>query len=83
MDTASREVFPERSEPPERFALGSRAALLLDVDGTLLDIAPGPESVVVPEGLPDLLSRLCDRLGGALGGRTLPRLPALPRAEVG
>lgn len=80
MDTSSREFLPETSEPPERLALGPRAALLLDVDGTLLDIAPGPEFVVVPKGLPDLLSRLCDRLGGALAlvsGRSIADLDLL------
>ena len=33
----------------------SHAALLLDLDGTLLDIAPTPDAVVVP---PDLLISL-------------------------
>ena len=43
-----------------------RMALFLDVDGTLLYIAPTPESVVVPEGLPDLLVQLHRSTGGAL-----------------
>jgi trehalose 6-phosphate phosphatase len=50
-----------------------RAALLLDLDGTLLDIAPTPDAVVVPPGLTDTLHRLRDRLGGAIAivtGRT-------------
>lgn len=50
-----------------------RAALLLDLDGTLLDIAPTPDAVVVPIGLTDTLHRLRDRLGGAIAivtGRT-------------
>ena len=34
----------------------SRLALLLDVDGTLLDIASTPQEVVVPAGLPETLS---------------------------
>jgi trehalose 6-phosphate phosphatase len=41
-------------------------AVFLDVDGTLLDIAPSPDAVVVPAGLTDLLTRLRDALGGAL-----------------
>jgi trehalose 6-phosphate phosphatase len=41
-------------------------ALLLDVDGTLLDIAPTPQEVVVPRDLPETLSRVRDRLDGAL-----------------
>ena len=44
----------------------SRVALLLDVDGTLLDIAPTPQEVVVPRELPETLSRVRDRLDGAL-----------------
>jgi trehalose 6-phosphate phosphatase len=50
-----------------------RAALFLDLDGTLLDLAPTPDAVVVPVGLTDSLQRLRDRLEGALAivtGRT-------------
>ena len=35
-----------------------RAALLLDLDGTLLDFAPTPDAVVVPAELPDVLRTL-------------------------
>jgi trehalose 6-phosphate phosphatase len=41
-------------------------ALLLDVDGTLLDIALTPASVVVPDGLVSCLDELHERTGGAL-----------------
>lgn len=41
-------------------------ALFLDMDGTLLEMAPTPESVRVPSGLPTLLQALSDGLGGAL-----------------
>lgn len=41
-------------------------ALFLDLDGTLLDLAPTPDSVIVPPGLPVLLGRLASGLGGAL-----------------
>ncbi len=50
-----------------------RTALHLDLDGTLLDIAPTPDAVVVPPGLTDTLHRLRDQLGGAIAivtGRT-------------
>lgn len=47
-----------------------RTALLLDLDGTLLDIAPRPDAVTVAPGLADALRRLRDRLGGALGAIT-------------
>jgi trehalose 6-phosphate phosphatase len=43
-----------------------RAALLLDMDGTLIDLAPTPDAVIVPPGLPDSLRRLREALGGAL-----------------
>src|SRR5690348_7657966 len=43
-----------------------RTALLLDMDGTLIDIAPTPDSVVVAPGLTDALTCLRNTLGGAL-----------------
>jgi trehalose 6-phosphate phosphatase len=41
-------------------------ALLLDFDGTLVDIAPTPDSVHVPPLLRRSLARLIDRTGGAV-----------------
>jgi trehalose 6-phosphate phosphatase len=41
-------------------------ALFLDFDGTLVDIAPRPEAVVVPESLGPTLRSLRDTLNGAL-----------------
>ncbi len=61
-------------------ALPERAALLLDVDGTLLDFAPGPELVVMPPGLPEALRRLRARLDDALAmvtGRPVEQVDAL------
>lgn len=49
-------------------------AFFLDLDGTLLDIAPTPAAVHVPDGLVTTLSQLRDRVGGALAivsGRSL------------
>ncbi len=43
-----------------------RAALLLDLDGTLLDIAPTPDAVVVPAELPGVLRALRRLLGDAV-----------------
>lgn len=43
-----------------------RAALMLDMDGTLVELAPTPDAVVVPPGLPETLVTLRDTLGGAL-----------------
>ena len=58
----------------------ARTALLLDLDGTLLDFAPTPDSVVVPAGLPETLARLRQVLGGALAiitGRPVEQIDAL------
>lgn len=55
-------------------------ALLLDIDGTLIDIAPTPESVFVPEALKLHLSELRKLLNGALAlvsGRTLAAIDEL------
>jgi trehalose 6-phosphate phosphatase len=41
-------------------------ALFLDIDGTLLEIAPTPDSVVVPNSLVPTLKAVHMRLGGAL-----------------
>jgi trehalose 6-phosphate phosphatase len=44
----------------------NRAALMLDMDGTLIDLAPAPDAVTVAAGLPEALTTLRDALGGAL-----------------
>ena len=57
-----------------------RSALLLDLDGTLLDFAPTPDSVVVPHGLAASLARLRDELDGALAvitGRPVEQIDRL------
>ena len=54
-----------KPEPPPLPEL-QRTALLLDLDGTLIDIAPAPDLVVVPPGLIDTLRTVRERLGGAL-----------------
>ena len=41
-------------------------AILLDIDGTILDIAPSPQQVWVPPGLRHTLARLDELTGGAL-----------------
>jgi len=55
----------------------SRLAILLDVDGTLLDIAPTPLQVQVPSSLPRTLAAVRARVGGALAlvsGRPISEL---------
>ncbi|MCS6879274.1 MAG: trehalose-phosphatase [Geminicoccaceae bacterium] len=64
-------------DPAEVRAFGT---LLLDLDGTLVEIAPTPHTVVVPGLLPGLLARLARRLDGALAiltGRPLDDLDRL------
>lgn len=51
-----------------------RCAILLDIDGTILDLAPSPQQVWVPTGLRQILARLDALTGGALAlvsGRSL------------
>lgn len=63
--------------PPD---LDRTTALFLDLDGTLIEIAATPDEVVVPPGLPALLSALHAQLGGALAivtGRSLAMTDSL------
>ncbi len=55
-------------------------ALFLDVDGTLVDIAPTPDAIVVPPDLPPLLAALSERTGGGLAlitGRDMVAVDAM------
>jgi trehalose 6-phosphate phosphatase len=64
---------------PDRIDL-NRTALLLDVDGTLLEIAEKPDDVVVPPSLCNTLRELLGRSGGAVAlvsGRTVETLDHL------
>lgn len=59
---------------------GSRWALFLDVDGTLIEFAPTPDAVKVGRRLVDLLGRLDAVLGGAaalVSGRPIAKLDDL------
>ncbi len=71
-------AIPCLPEPP----ITDREALFLDVDGTLLEIAPRSDLVQVPPGLPRLLGELSEQRGGALAlisGRPLAELDRLFR----
>lgn len=41
------------------------SAIFLDFDGVLVELAEGPNEIVVPDGLPELLDTLNDRTSGA------------------
>ncbi|MDT7950694.1 MAG: trehalose-phosphatase [Acetobacteraceae bacterium] len=65
---------------PVALPLRERAALLLDIDGTLIDLAPTPDAVVVEAGLLDTLRKLRRHLGDALAvvtGRPVEQADAL------
>ncbi|WP_028351986.1 trehalose-phosphatase [Bradyrhizobium murdochi] len=70
-DDAALETVPvPRSLVPHL----SETAVLLDIDGTLLDLMPTPREVWVPPGLAKTLNRLLVRTNGALAlvsGRSL------------
>lgn len=71
----SSEVFP-----PWRKSDLASVALLLDVDGTLLDVAPTPSSVEVSDSLKASLEALHAHCGGALAlvsGRLVENLDGL------
>ena len=64
METAGVSVVPDLR----------KCAILLDIDGTILDLAPSPQQVWVPTGLRQTLARLGELTGGALAmvsGRSL------------
>jgi trehalose 6-phosphate phosphatase len=67
-------------EPRRVEGVPQEIALFLDVDGTLLDLAPHPEAVEVPADLIDALAAAERRLDGALAlvsGRPIARLDRL------
>lgn len=62
-----------------------RTALLLDLDGTLLDIAPRPDAVAVPPGLTEtlmLVRRLLDDALAVVTGRPVETVDALLGSAV-
>ncbi|WP_183656076.1 trehalose-phosphatase [Brucella daejeonensis] len=64
--------MPSNNQTPTTDSIGlplidsQEHALFFDVDGTLLDIAPDPEAVVVPIDLQEALRVLSDGLSGAM-----------------
>ena len=65
--------------------LGRGDALFLDFDGTLAELGPDPDAIVLPPSTHDALGRLARRLGGALAlisGRDLRDLAARTPSDV-
>ncbi len=86
--------FMGREEHPDPASLElpppSDASLMLDFDGTLVEIAERPDAVRVPDRVPALLDRAVDRLDGRvalISGRTIADLegflPGFDGALVG
>jgi trehalose 6-phosphate phosphatase len=69
---------------PPPLSLLDGAALFLDFDGTLVELAEAPDAIRVPGELPGLLQRLAARLDGRLAivsGRSLADLDRHVRAD--
>jgi trehalose 6-phosphate phosphatase len=67
---------PDMANPNAEAAVPDlrQSAILLDIDGTLLDFAPSPQQVLVPAELRQTLARLDELTGGAVAlvsGRAL------------
>src|SRR5260370_16804151 len=77
----TQDMAPEPDEAPDSVPVPSslvphlsETAVLLDIDGTLLDLAPTPREVWVPPGLARTLNGLLEKTTGALAlvsGRSL------------
>jgi trehalose 6-phosphate phosphatase len=74
-ELAGEEGAPETVPVPRSLVPHlSKTAILLDIDGTLLELMPTPREVWVPPGLSKTLNRLLERTNGALAlvsGRSL------------
>src|SRR6185369_16046830 len=78
---AEEDIVREDDDTPETVPVPrsliphlSETAILLDIDGTLLDLMPTPREVWVPPGLSETLKQLVERTSGALAlvsGRSL------------
>jgi trehalose 6-phosphate phosphatase len=65
--TVMQEISTPGAAKLERVLANSAEwALFIDIDGTLLDVAPRPDAAVVPAGLVQTLTRLLKRFGGAV-----------------
>src|SRR5207302_1930642 len=72
--SAAKASPAEAPAPSELARRLDQCAILLDIDGTLLDLAPTPREVWVPPGLAKTLNGLLDKTAGGLAlvsGRSL------------
>ena len=77
-DGQSAAVFPDLPRPPRDLLDG--AALFLDFDGTLVELAATPDGVAVDDRLAGLVARLAERLDGRvaiISGRSVGAIEAL------
>jgi trehalose 6-phosphate phosphatase len=77
-------AYPDSANDPKPAPRSSLAghALYLDIDGTILDLAPSPDAVEVPVWMVPLLQRLSRKLDGAVAfvsGRTIAAIDHLFR----
>lgn len=80
MDGLIAPPFPDATADKMAALTEEPAALFLDVDGTILDLAERPGDVVTPPGLVATLRRIERKLGGALAlisGRPIDELDGL------
>ena len=76
---------PSPLPPLPRHPVGSGWALFFDVDGTLAELMPRPEDVVIDPAIVGALSRLSDLLDGAVAivsGRPIAQIDELLRPLV-
>jgi trehalose 6-phosphate phosphatase len=81
------QASPDNADAPRPAPGGCLAghALYLDIDGTILDLAPSPEAVEVPVWMVPLLQRLSRKLDGAVAfvsGRTILAIDQLFRPLI-
>ena len=81
------EAYPDIADDPKPAPGGCLAghALYLDIDGTILDLAPSPDAVEVPVWMVPLLQRLSSKLDGAVAfvsGRTILAIDQLFRPLI-
>jgi trehalose 6-phosphate phosphatase len=72
--------------PPPPHPDPATASLFLDFDGTLVDLAPTPDAVVIDDDLPALLARLAAALPGRVAivsGRSIAQLDGFLGGHLG